>query len=263
MKKIHLIPTAGLGNRLRTISSVYNFCRNNHIELVIHWHRQYGLNATFSSLFESIPNSEIIDCNPLDFFTYNVPMKYNLFLPRLLDKCFHRKVIYGLGLNKLGSLDIIENLIVSTYSQQGELYPLDKLFRPIMRIQKIIDDFTSQFGAYTIGCHIRRTDNTISINNSSVDKFEKKFEELFSINPTAQVFLCTDDLALKSYLTEKYSGRILTYNSTLNRNSTMGIRDAVVELWLLSMTKEIWGSYWSSFTDMAVLLRNVKYTIIK
>lgn len=262
-KIIHLIPTAGLGNRLRTISSFYNYCKNNHIELIVHWHRQRGLNAPFSSIFEPISDLKICDCNYIDYFTYNIPILYNLKIPSLIDKLFCRKAIYGLGLNQLDSLDINGEMTISTYSQQGDLYPLKQLFHPVKDIQDIIDDFSSRFGNHTIGCHIRRTDNTMSIKESSIDKFENRFNQLFKSNPDSQVFLCTDDAELKAYLKNKYKGRILVYNSILKRSSTLGIRDAVVELWLLSLTKEIWGSYWSSFTDMAVSLSGVKYTIVK
>lgn len=263
MNTIHLIPNAGLGNRLRVISSVYNYCIKNGIELIVHWHRQHGLNAPFYSLFNPIPNLKIVDCNLFDYFNYNDPSKFNLFIPRFINKIEKRTVYYGLGLNKLDSLEINQPITISTYSQQGDLYPLSELFQPVKEIQQVIDEFQQEMGENAIGCHIRRTDNATAIKNSSFDKFEKKIEEQIKKDPDTKIFICSDDANVKSFFREKYGNSIISYNSALTRNSLKGIRDAVIELWLLSLTKEIWGSYWSSYTDMAISLHNTKYVIIK
>lgn len=260
---IHLIPTAGLGNRLRVISSVYNYCLNNDLKLIVHWHRQYGLNASFKSLFKPIPNMEVVDCVFSDFFNYNVPSWYNLYMPQFIDKFLNRNVRYGLGLNELDKLSVQSNLTISTYSQQGDLYSLVDMFQPVEDIQIIIERFSKQFGKNTVGCHIRRTDNCTSIKVSSLDKFERKMDNLFATSADAKIFLCTDDNEVKRYFVDKYENKVITYNSTLERNSFQGIRDALIELWLLSLTNEIWGSYWSSFTDMAVSIRNTSFSIVK
>lgn len=263
MGTIHLIPTAGLGNRMRVISSVYAFCLKHNAELIIHWHRQFGLNASFSSLFEPIPNIKLVDCSLKDYFNYNISGKYNLFIPSLINMLKNREAHYGLKIDELSSLGINNEIVISTYSQQGELYPISQLFHPVPKIQHIIDEFKIKMGDNTIGCHIRRTDNTTAKYNSSLDKFEQKISEQIERDPTTKIFICSDDATVKSSLLRKYGDRILIYNSTLTRNSYRGIRDAVVELWILSSTKEIWGSFWSSYTDIAIQINNAKYKIIK
>lgn len=266
MKTIHLAPIGGLGNRMRTISSVYNHCRQNGIELIIHWfkeHKKYGFNASFYSLFRPIPTLKIIDCNRLDFFTYNLPFKYNLYIPRIIDLVSGRNSMYNLTSDALSKLTFDKSITIVTGSQQGDLYPLSQLFKPTEKIQKEIDQMSLCFGENVIGCHIRRTDNTISIKAASVEKFETRLDTLFDVDKNVKVFLCTDDTNVKNSLVAKYGDRIITYHSVLDRNSTKGITDAVIELWLLSKTKEIYGSYWSSFSEIAAQMGRVKLTIIK
>lgn len=265
MKTIHLIPYAGLGNRMRVISSVYNYARNESFQLIVHWNKEGGLNASFYSLFKPVSCLEIRDSKFSDFFLYNYPNKFNLNMPKLFDKLLGRKSYYSIGLNSIDALKLNdEDLIISTYSQQGELYPLSELFIPNDDIQSIIDSVKRDFGDFTVGCHIRRTDNVNAIKNSSLDLFEHKIESLFAANSKAKVFLCTDDSKVKDYLINKYSKeRILVYNSTLNRHSYIGIRDAVVELYLLASTHLIWGSFYSSYTEMASSLYGAKLEIIK
>lgn len=263
--KIHLIPFAGLGNRLRVISSVYKYSLENSCELTIHWNKEKGLNAGFYDLFKPNEKLNISDSVISDFFIYNYPSKYNMCIPKFFDKILGRKSFYSIGINAID--EIAKNnkeAIVSTYSQQGELYPLAELFVPQDDIQQTISEIKSKFGTYTIGCHIRRTDNKQAKESSKLDIFFERFDSLFSTNPTAKIFLCTDDQEVKESIIAKYGNeRIITYNSTLSRNSKKGIKDAVVELYSLASTDVIWGSYYSSYTDMASAIYGKQLEIIK
>ena len=262
--KLIFIPYAGLGNRMRAIASAYKLSLEKNFELEIHWNRENGLNASFYSLFKPIDSLKIKDSNLLSYFIYNHPTKANLHIPRLIDKLLKRKSFYGIGINKLQDLPKENGIICSTYSQQGDYYPLAELFKPIDNIQKIINDNKRKFGKYTVGVHIRRTDNINSINNSKIELFYEKIDTLFMENPDAKVFLCTDDIKTKEEIIAKWGKeRIITYDSTLSRNSSKGIRDAVVELFTLASTDVIWGSYFSSYTYIASQLFNKELVIIK
>lgn len=262
--KLIFIPYAGLGNRMRAIASAYKHSIENNIELEIHWNRENGLNASFFSLFKPVDSLKIKDSKLLSYFIYNHPNKTNLHMPQLVDKLFGRKSFYGIGINKLQELPKVKSVICSTYSQQGELHPLAELFKPVENIEKIINDNKRKFGKYTVGVHIRRTDNVNSINNSKIELFYEKINTLFMENPDAKVFLCTDDIKTKEEIIAKWGReRIITYNSTLSRNSYKGIRDAVVELFTLASTDVIWGSYFSSYTEIASQLFNKELVIIK
>lgn len=265
MKKpdITLIPTEGLGNRLRTIASVYTFAKNNGYSLEILWQREICLNARFDTLFESPADLKIRDANIINFFTHNKPYRYNLRLPLLFDKIFKRNTAYYLDKFRLKEFTHKFPITVLSLEVQDEIWPLSQLFIPKADIRKIIYDVIGRDpiegsanhdnDGHLIGCHIRRTDNVQSTNISSLDKFESRFAEL-SKDTRNKVFLATDDNEIKDYLKNKYGSLIITYDSTLSRKSAKGIRDAVVEMWCLALCDVILGSYWSSFTDMASLI---------
>lgn len=263
--KIKLIPYAGLGNRMRVIASVYKYAIMNSCELTIYWNKEKGLNALYYRLFKPVKGLNIKDSRLCDFFVNNYPCAYNLFIPKIVDVVFRRKSFYAIGIDKLDEIVRANASInVSTYSQQGDLYPLSELFVPTDEIMDIINSIKSRFGKTTIGVHIRRTDNKQAQNCSTVELFVKKFEELFESAPDTKIFLCTDDILVKNEIIKKFGKkRIITYDSTLNRHSFKGIRDAVVELYTLASTNKIWGSFYSSYTEMASALFGTELEIIK
>lgn len=268
MKKIHLVPLGGLGNRIRTISSVYNYCRSLGIPLTVHWHcsHRWGMAVPFRTIFEPFPHGiGLVDNKWGDFFNYNLPARENLYIPRLVDLLGRRKALYNLGDYKLAEMSVDGGTTIVTGSQQCELYPIKELFRPVREIREKIATFREKNwgGGNVVGCHIRRTDNVVAVKNSTTDKFEERIDRLFDADAGAKVFLCTDDIEVKSHLSAKYGDKIITYESTLNRDSLQGVRDAIAEMWLLSMAKEIYGSYWSSFSDMASAMGGAKLTVVK
>ena len=264
--RINLIPYGGLGNRMRTISSVYKYAQENGHELVVYWNRQKDFNQSFSNLFKRIDNLKVVD--RVIGFNHNNPYKLNLFIPLLFDKILNRKSHYFIKEKDLEPImeEAVKNnqkeITISSCYQHGEMFPLDKLFIPNDNIYKTINETYKLFSKQTIGVHIRRTDNIQSINFSKPEMFEKKINTLFEENSDAKVFLCTDDHVIKNELKTMFGNRIITYDSKLNRYSPKGINDAVVELFLLAKTNVIWGSFNSSYTDIASKIYNIERIIV-
>lgn len=268
---IHLIPIGGLCNRMRVMASVASLSEQNQCHFVLHWNREEGLNAAFHRLFKPISGLDLKDDTLLSYIAYHQPSKYNLYLPKLFDKLFRRKAFYDINAERFEQLykeftGKNEELIVSTCSQLCLMAPLSQLFVPVDDIQQDIDNLKAQFGHCTYGVHIRRTDNKQSIQHSSLDKFYATLDQLFADEPEAKVYLCSDDKDVKQQFCERYNTdqeRIITYAATLNRHSFKGIRDAVVELFALSSTKKIYGSYYSSYTDLASALHGAPLEVVK
>ena len=75
-------------------------------------------------------------------------------------------------------------------------------------------------------------------------------------------YLATDDLSEEEQLREIFPGRIISNETRdLSRNSNTGIQDDLLDLWCLSNTSLIIGSYFSSFTDIAADLRGIPKVI--
>jgi hypothetical protein len=260
---INLIPYAGLGNRLRVVSSVVNFCKKQDVDLKIFWIREPGFNCCFSDIFEPNELLNIDDHSLLNHFLYNRASARNLFIPKILNSLLNRNFYYDLQLDALNSINFSNDVYITTYSQQGDLYPIKELFVPKEDIREKIEVITSQFSSNTYGLHIRRKDNKASIEQSPIELFEKAIDSKLSEEKDARFFLCSDDQEVKKYLKNKYGGIILSYDSVLSRASKQGIKDAVVELWALSLTKEIWGSFYSSYSEMASFINGSILKIMK
>ena len=62
----------------------------------------------------------------------------------------------------------------------------------------------------------------------------------------------------------RFQGKIIVYpKRSLDRNSTEGIEDALVDLYNLSNCKAIFASYWSSFSDMAAAWKGISKVVLK
>lgn len=269
IKRLRLIPLSGLGNRMRAIASCFYIAQANHIPVDVYWYREKGLYASFRSLFEPInlPGLEMHDCEKMSAFHYHVPLKRNLYLPRLL----RQKKEYFYLKNDFGSLSSCmeqlkdtdyEELIFATGGQQAEMFSLKQLFVPVKEIQAQIEEMKKLFSADTIGCHIRRSDNDLSRKHSPDSAFFERIDAILAENPLSTFFLCTDDAQTKADFCQKYGSHILTYHSSLHRNSLQGMRDAVTELFLLAETKHILGSYWSSYSELAAALGEKSLDVI-
>jgi hypothetical protein len=133
-----------------------------------------------------------------------------------------------------------------------------KVFSPTNEIQNRIENKTSCFSQYTIGLHVRQTDNTIAIDNSPIELFKIKIEEEIAKNSKANFFLATDSPEVEKELINEFGAKIIVTSKELNRNSENGIMDALVDMYCLSHTKLIYGSYWSSFSEVAALIGGIQ-----
>ena len=129
----------------------------------------------------------------------------------------------------------------------------------IERVSSICRDFDDK----TFGIHIRLTDNTQAVNNSSPALFENKISEILAYEKDAKFFLCTDDLRIKNEFSERFGKAIITRDANLNRNAVEGIIDAAIDLLCLSKTKRIYSSYYTSFSEVASEFSSSERIVLK
>jgi hypothetical protein len=272
---ITLIPTSGLGNRLRIMATSMKLAREGNKKLQIYWNTNSELNAPFDKLFEY----------PLHFSVKPVPIEYKVWIEmrRFSSKLFGFEDWY-LSLFKFDFVfldkmvtDVLQNMLnlqkeVNEASKVficscEELNYCDlsdyQLFKPMKAIQKKIDTLALQFNESTIGIHIRSTDHITSIKNSPFILFENKIHEELRSNPEANFFLATDNEAYQNRLVQKFGNdKILFHNKIFRRDVTEGVADAVVDMFCLSKTSKIYGSYYSSFSYVAGRIGQVPVHIL-
>jgi hypothetical protein len=77
-----------------------------------------------------------------------------------------------------------------------------------------------------------------------------------------EIFILEDPVTEKAILIKKFGSRIITSKGAATRNTTEGIQDAVVDLYALSRTHKILGSFYSSFSEIAAQLGSCELQIL-
>ena len=129
-------------------------------------------------------------------------------------------------------------------------------------LQRKIDSYVGKF-ENVVGVHIRRTDSKRSIENSPTSAFIESMRREVDEDSNVKFFLATDSPQVEQQMKEIFSGRIITHaKSSLDRNNPVAIQDALIDLYCLSRTRKLIGSYWSSFTNTASEIGQMETLIV-
>jgi hypothetical protein len=134
---------------------------------------------------------------------------------------------------------------------------------PTTQIRNSVQKNVDLFSDNTIGIHIRRTDHVESIENSPIELFIQAIENELLIDINTKFYVSTDDIQTELFLKEKFGSKIITSKKTFSRTSLDGVKGAMIDLYSLAATKKIYGSYYSSFSDIAASIGDIKLEIIK
>jgi len=267
MNKITLIPIGGLGNRIRVIESSIRLSREINSTLRIIWFKDQGMGCRFDRLFCPI-DDDMIQVREASFkdYIYDRPRLKNLYLPFLAEKilfddciyekesCFHNESLNYKAIAKNKNI-YIASFMPFYVNENNSHY---SMFRPIPELQARIEKETELFSNNTIGIQIRRGDNSTSTKLSPTALFIEKM----NLEKDALFYLTTDSDKEKETLSKLFEGRILFQHNTTIRSSEQGIQQALVEMFTLSKTKKIYGSFHSSFGEVASLIGNIEFEIL-
>ena len=113
-----------------------------------------------------------------------------------------------------------------------------------------------------IGVHIRRTDNALSIGKSPLDLYIDSMYKSIEDNPDVKFYVASDSKEEKEKLKNIFLDRIYFLDCVQKRDSLEGITDAIIELYLLSSTKKIYGSFASTYSTLAADISKIDCTIL-
>lgn len=261
--KLLLVPSGGLANCMRAIVSAYHLCQTVDSRLQVVWFQGWGMHAAYSDIFEPLTKEHIAvrEATAWDYLVNDRPRRHNLWLPHLPQQLYYRGGVIG-------------ELQIASLQQQGfdfaqwlrghhrymschfEVVTPPRLlyrdfFTPSEPVRTMIAAYQQQFGTYTIGMHIRRTDNIDSINKSPIELFVEAGREELAAHPDAKIFLATDSEDVKKEMRQHFGEHIITSTAEATRDSVAGIRAGLAEMYALSLTHKIYGSAGSSFSEMA------------
>jgi len=299
--KLTLIPYGGLANRMKAIDSLIRMTseinsdietgvfedsnveahnissRNDNVfESYIVWFENNHLNCPFERIFEpiSVPYISIRNANITDYLINDRPRKKNLFAPSLFQKVIYNASIHenDVTIKAKSGFDFKEWAITNKktiLSSCVRFYDHDYTsnysnFRPTEELRKRIDEICSIFSSRTIGIHIRRTDHNISISKSPTSLFIDRMKQEILLDNNVRFYLASDSQEVKKELLDEFGDdRIITSNKLVTRNTSEGIEDAVVELYVLSRTNKIIGSFGSTYSYLAAEIGGIALEIIE
>jgi len=269
-------PNGGLGNRMRVIHSCIALSRENGSPVKVFWKKDPGLNAGLHDIFKPIPEAPLLQA-PFYLLCFiaskRLAEKSGIFswMPALVNRGYHyyddelvesKRFLPGYW-NK-GHHKVIFNTCFDFFKEGVNIPGYASLFKPVDKIQERIDEITRQFNEATVGIHIRRTDHQSAKEYSSLHLFTGRIDELLATDSSRLLYLSTDDAATEEQLKKKYPGRIITLlHKDLDRNSAKGIEDAVTDMYCLSKTSLVLGSFASTFSQIAAAIGQVPLIIVK
>lgn len=264
-------PVGGLANRMRVIDSAFHYASMNNQSCRIYWLKDDGLNCSFASIWK--PFDQLIDSDskilPL-FFKLRRKSGFIRWMLGVLEKWNYLKVFSEDEFQSLtedacsGKLNNYRHSVVCSYSTffPAEVFQSD-LFQLRDDVKLLVKEETILFDKNTIGVHIRRTDNIDSILNSPLELFVIHMQQEIQKNKNTQFYLATDSEDVKVELTTLFGNKLIVPNAKAERDTQQGIIQAVVELYSLSSTRKIMGSFFSSFSEMAATLGEIQLEVVK
>lgn len=274
MGSVVVNPIGGLANRMRAIASSVNLAKDCGIhEVKVVWRVNDELAARFEDIFLPVPEILISYPSSLAYtLFYSPPRKKNLFFSALTIRRFglyisdFSEATRNIRSSENADARILDKTMAvlnsgnDCYLQSGCIFYRfsDKDYIRLFKFKPEIEDKAietiNNLGGNVVGIHIRRTDNSQSILHSPDSLFFEEIDKRIAEDPKICFYLATDDESVKQSFKNKYGERLTTSSRPATRSSKEGIFDAAVEMCILSRTKEIIGSHYSSFSEAASLI---------
>jgi hypothetical protein len=251
LRHLTLTPTGGIGNRLRAIASARRLCRNVGARCSVIW--DWG---RFDDYFEPPGDVEFISPRPMGPAT---EVRHALVRE---DPSPRRTVDVTVENVALVSGTVFWGSHEKPIGDWAVLRPFVPEFSPQLRERA--DEFDRRHAVtMMVGMHIRRTDHQHATRFSPDRLFIAAARAV--VGSKRRIFLATDNAATAQQMHQLFPGAICTLPKRTNLDcrwprpfTREATEDDLVELLLLARTSYILGSYWSSYSYLAIILNGSK-----
>lgn len=281
-RRLYAIPEMGLGNRLRALASLYVISHTAGREFVLVWTPDIHCAAAFSDIFSSTagPMNNVRVFADTDVVVASGAM--HVTPSAVAQQCDTaptnttvQSAAIDIALETL-STDIVvasSNVVPSKYRTWAEE---DMFLRTLALSSNVADELgklLSQWDfASMIGIHIRlgqdpakyayedtsTYDATVIYElqrwreASAVNVFAAEMRRVLLLTPGQMFYVASDTQEAITTLLGEFGDAIIKYHPrTVFDRSVEQLVAAAVDLYALGATREIWGSNWSSFTEIA------------
>jgi hypothetical protein len=268
--QLYILCNSGLANRLHAMAGAQFIAKATGRDLKVWWPCNRHLNSRFSRLFT----------NHFDFVKQEE-------IEQLLTT-ENRVKIYNCGYNAwntevhecygVGHYDDEEIVVIKTWwvpkfcdMPQAKLHPhIVRFVRELEPVQEVraITTTTADFNeprSPVVGLHIRYGDKlpddqskwdesiTRLYAKSGIEAFERLMDRIIAVKPQVHFFVASINHEIEYRLRDKYGGGLITFQpkDASSRNSVVGMRQAVADLYTLSRCKFVIGSDYSQYSMLA------------
>ena len=266
---ITIVPRGGLCNRMRAMGSAIALADQINTPLHVIWELKSDLNCSFTELFKPPDKVTLTEVIRRDYLPSVIKRPINI-ARTIYNHLKYQRIITDRQIinlrdrhydfTELGNYD---SVLINTCHRFFPFDDWNKIFQPTDDINQIVESYAVNFSENTIGVHIRRADSLKSIEYSPTELFIEAMNALVEQNENTQFFLATNSPQDQQRLTELFPSRIITHPKKMDRNTAPAVQNALVDLMCLSKTKQILGSYWSSFSETAAKFHGAKLRIIR
>ena len=264
----------GLCNRLKNIISCKRYAEKDELNLEIYWElldKNHALNCRFNTLFKNnivlSDDKTIENCdskliahhnNNLLYSYHNLLILESDNIPKGFDTYDKKNAKYNRNRTDGRNIDFNYNKIPLEVKEKisKEFLSLELQDELSEKVEKFSKSF---FNKDTISVHIRSWCRTAeesrhkTLFKNGISKFEKKIKECKKNNPNANFYIASDSPLVVNYFKSRKDVIIYPRISDLqtSRFNQEGIKEDVIELYLLSKNNHIIGTHNSSFTEVA------------
>lgn len=268
LPKLVIEPKNGLGNRLRALASAATIAKNQNLNLLVVWIPDVHYQSRFSEHFD---DSELCVVS-------SAPSNLSISKSVPKEGCNSFSNIIDLVQDIVNDIYIVSATVINHISTTwtAECNWIKNNIKPLPWLKNKIKEFKKLFSIKkAIGVHVRMgQDGTVfpfedwsrytstqreaaSLNRgeSHYVHFMKEMEKVWAVNPEQKFFLCADSeevyAAFKKRFPRKYGSHIIHTKKNVWDRSPNQLTTAIMDVFLLSKCSELYGSSWSSFTELA------------
>lgn len=281
--KITSYPVNGLCNRLRCMSSCFILAEIYNKEFQVNWKRYKDCNCEITDLFEI--GNHFISKDEYDektFCKFRSRPKRNtfsffdnkLFIQRMAGKPRNANEIFKRLETDNDIVIITDNVLIHPSLSNIDFFEKQKQFYNNLKLNKSvrgkIDDFVGNiFNKKTLGIQIRGTDLLKMYSWTSTKYYNKNIKNITKdamfntvvksiskkIDDYEQIYVCSDEMEIIQMFHNKFEN-VITYPKTeVDRATTEGMQDALIDWWLLGECDYIFYTHQSSFGIEATIRR--------
>ena len=258
----------GLANRMRCIASCYKFSNDKSLTYGVIWNvlddyrkDNHILNCPFNLLFENkieYNGSREILGNLYEYKSHCLLIEDSDHIPDGFNTFRSKCGVNFIKSDKRGrNIDFMYEKIPETIRKK--FINAFRILRPHRELSKEIETFSKEkFDDDTVSVHIRSWSRNAEGSRRDYLHDLKKYEREMRLCPShSRFFISSDSSEVLRYFREsdEWRERVIFYNRKTDldtsRDHSEGVREDLIELYLLSKNKSLIGSHFSTFSEVA------------